>query len=71
MDNHLLTGLSQDDTSLTPGEVVHAPERVERQEEREDGNGEDVEDHPTDHVPLATKDEDQRLQTVDSGNEDD
>ena len=71
MDNHLLTGLSQDNTSLTPGEVVHTPERVERQEEREDGNGKDVENHPTNHVPLATKHEHKRLETVDSCNQDD
>lgn len=71
VNNHLLTRLSQDDTSLTPGEVVHPPERVQGQEEREDRDSKDVEHHPANHVPLASQDEHKRLQTVHSGNEDD
>ena len=58
-------------TRLTPREVVHPPEGVERQEEREDRNGEDVEDHPANHIPLAAENEHERLKTVDSRDEDD
>ena len=64
MNHQLLTRLSQDDTSLTPREVVHAPEGVQGKEEREHRDGQDVEHHPADHVPLATHDEDQGLNTV-------
>ena len=64
VNNHLLAGFTQDDTRLTPREVVHPPERVERKEEREGGDSQDVEDHPADHVPLAAQDEHERLQTV-------
>ena len=71
VNDHLLARLSHDQTRLTPREVVHAPEGVERKVERERGNGQDVEDHPTDHVPLATKQEHEGLQTVDGDNHDD
>ena len=71
MNNHLLTRLSQNDTRLTPREVVHAPEGVQGKEEREDRDGQDVEDHPSNHVPLAAQNEYKRLQTVDSSDEDD
>ena len=64
MDNHLLTGLTHDNTCLTPGEIIHPPERVQREEERERGNCNDVEDHPTDHIPLATQNEDEGLESV-------
>ena len=71
MNDHLLAGLAENDTSRTPREVVHLPERVERQEERECRDSDDVEHHPADHVPLAPEDEHQCLKTVDRGNHDD
>ena len=71
MDNHLLAHFTQDNTSSTPGEIIHFPERVERQQEREDRDGQDVEHHPSNHVPLAAQHEHQRLQTVHSGNKND
>ena len=64
VNNHLLPGFTQHDTRSTPGEIVHPPERVQRQEEREHRHGKDVEYHPADHVPLAAQDEHERLQTV-------
>jgi hypothetical protein len=67
----LFPGLSDDETGGTPREVVHAPERIEREEERKDRDGENVEEHPTDHVPLPAEDEYQRLQTVDGRDHDD
>lgn len=70
MNNHLLARLSKHDTSLTPREVVHLPERVQRQHKREDGDSEDIEEHPPDHVPLATQNEDQGLNSVDGDNHD-
>ena len=33
MHNHLLALFTQDNTSSTPREVVHTPERVDREEE--------------------------------------
>ena len=71
VNDHLLSRLSQHNTSLTPREIVHLPERVEGQEEGEGGDSEDVEHHPPDHVPLATQDEHKRLKTIDSRNHDD
>ena len=70
MDDHFLPRLSEHDTGLTPGEIVHLPERVERKREREYGDGEDVEEHPPDHVPLAAEDEDEGLDSVDSDDHD-
>lgn len=62
--------LTQHHTSLTPREVVHLPERVQRQPERERRNREDVEDHPSDHVPLASEYEDEGLEAVDTSDHD-
>lgn len=70
VNNQLLACLSHDYTSLTPGEIVHTPEGVQRQEERESGDSDDVENHPSDHVPLASEDEDHGLDTVDDGQHD-
>lgn len=70
MDNQFLALLSQDDTSGTPREIVHLPERVQRQEEGECWDGKDVEQHPADHVPFTAEDEDQCLETVDCGKHD-
>ena len=70
MNNHLLSRLSQHNTRLTPGEIVHLPERVQGEEEREGRNGENVEHHPSDHVPLPPQDENEGLQTINSDNED-
>ena len=66
----LLAGLSQHHTRLTPTEVVHAPEGVEREEEREGRNGENVEQHPANHIPLPTHDKHECLNTIDSRNHD-
>ena len=64
MHNYLFASLTQYYTSLTPREVIHAPERVQRQKEGEDGNGQDVEKHPAHHVPFAPHDEYNSLQAV-------
>jgi hypothetical protein len=64
MYDYLLSSLSEHDTRRTPREVVHAPEGVDRKHEREDGNGENVKHHPSDHVPLASKDEHESLKTI-------
>ena len=69
VNNHLLAGFTQDDTRLTPREVVHPPEGVQGKEEGEHGDGEDVEHHPADHVPLATENEHESLKTVHGSDE--
>lgn len=68
MNDHLLSRFSKNNTSLTPGEIIHPPERIERQEEGEGGDSNDVEQHPSNHVPLAPHDEDESLQAIDSSN---
>ena len=70
MNDHLFSSFTQHDASLTPREVIHPPERIEREEERERGDSDDVEDHPTDHIPFPPHDKHQRLQPIDSGDHD-
>lgn len=70
MDNHFLSRFAQYNTSLTPREIIHLPERVQGKEERERGDGKDVEQHPANHVPFAAHDEDEGLQTINCGDHD-
>lgn len=42
MNDDLLTTLIHDQSSGTPTEIVHLPERVKRKEETEGWDGEDV-----------------------------
>jgi hypothetical protein len=64
MDDNFLPRLSKDHTSLSPREIIHFPERVEWQEERECRDCKDVEDHPANHIPLPSHDKDQSLHTI-------
>ena len=61
MHNQLFALLTHDHTCLTPREVIHTPERVERERKGEYWNGKYVEDHPSNHVPLAPQNEYKRL----------
>ena len=61
VDNELFTLFSQDNAGGPPGEIIHLPEGIEGKEKRERGNGQDVEDHPANHVPFAAEYEDQGL----------
>lgn len=71
VDDDLLSRLANNDSSVSPREIVHGPEGVEREVEREVGDGKDVEYHPSDHVPFSSEEEDQSLETVDDGQHDD
>lgn len=71
MNYELFATLSHDDTRLAPGEIIHVPERVEWDIEREDWNGEDIEYHPADHVPFAPENEHKCLEAVDCCQHDD
>ena len=62
--------LFDDHTRVTPREVVLFPEGVERESEREDGESKDVDNHPANMLPLPLDDEDDGLQSVDSGQQD-
>ena len=44
--------------------LVEAPETVERQDEAVDGVGQDVDDKPSDELPLPFEKEDDRLESV-------
>lgn len=59
--NKFLTLLAKDKTSLTPREIVHPPERIERQPEGEGRDGENIEDHPSNHIPLPSQNKDEGL----------
>ena len=64
VNNHLLALLTHDNTRSTPREIIHLPERVQRQEKREERNGQDVKHYPADHISLPTEQEEQGPQTV-------
>jgi hypothetical protein len=70
MNNQLFALFSKDDTGGTPGEIVHLPEGIEREEERECRDSQNVEEHPANHIPFATEDEDQGLEAVNGGQHD-
>ena len=42
MYDHLLSALSQNDTSVSPREIVHVPERIQGEEEGEGRNCQNV-----------------------------
>ena len=42
------------------------PERIKRETKREYRGGDNIDDHPANHLPFAAKDEDDRLKTVNS-----
>lgn len=71
MYDEFLATFAENKTSLTPREIVHTPERVKRKVEGEHGDGHEVEDHPANHVPLASEDEYESLETIDGGKHDD
>ena len=84
LENLLRSTFTDDDTSVTPREVVELPERVNREEEGVDGIGElqseergqreafdrpereayNVDDQPSDELPLSLNQEDDSLETV-------
>lgn len=64
VDDQLLTGLSKYNSSVSPTKIVHLPERIERDEAREDWDGHQVDNHPANVLKFAMKDEDQGLQSI-------
>ena len=70
-DDFLVALLADDDTCITPGEVVLFPKGVDGEDEAVDGVGEDIYYHPSYVLPLAFKNEDDGLKTVDGGYHDD
>jgi hypothetical protein len=70
MNDQLFALFSKDNTGGTPGEIVHLPEGIEWEEERECGDSQNVEEHPADHIPFATEDKDQGLEAVNGGQHD-
>jgi len=70
MNDDLLPRFTQDDTGSTPREAIHPPEGIEWEHEGEDRDGKDIEDHPSNHVPLPPEDEHGGLQTIHRTNHD-
>ena len=63
--NDLLVALLTDDNSrVTPREVILVPERVDGQHKAVDREGDDIDDHPSNVLPLSLDDEDDRLKTI-------
>lgn len=70
--NDLVSAFFADDnTSVTPAEVVLFPERIYGENKGVHRVREDVDNHPTDMLPLALDDEDDSLKTIDRGDHDD
>lgn len=65
MNDNLLTLLTNYQPSCSPTKIVHLPERVQGEEEREDWNSKNVKDHPSNHIPSHSEDEDEGLETID------
>ena len=67
----LFSFFADNDTGVSPGEVVLVPERVNWEDEGVNGEGENVDDHPAYVLPLPFDDENQGLQAIDSSQHDD
>ena len=63
-DDFLFSFFADDDTRVSPREVVLVPEGVDGEDEGVDGEGEDVDDHPAYVLPLAFDDEDESLEAI-------
>ena len=63
-DDLLLLPFSNNNTSVTPTELVHAPEGIDGQEETVDRVEQDIHYHPSDKHKLALDDEDESLETT-------
>ncbi|RUS26043.1 hypothetical protein BC938DRAFT_471298 [Jimgerdemannia flammicorona] len=61
-NNLLLLVVTDDDTRVTPREIVKVPKRIYRDEERKEREGQDVDYHPTNVLPLPFDDEDDGFQ---------
>src|SRR5436189_4619625 len=64
-DDDLAAFLSSDDTCITPGEIIHVPESIERKTEREYWHGKDIYNHPAYHFPFASNYKNNALKTID------
>ena len=62
-DDLLIIAFANNKTGVTPTEVVHAPESVDREEETVDRVREDVYHHPTDEHKFSLEDEDDGLRS--------
>ena len=60
-NNLLLAFLANDNTGVSPREIVLVPERVDWEDERIDRECQDIDDHPSDVLPLSLEDENQSL----------
>src|SRR5690606_25128868 len=56
--------VTNNNTGISPGEVIKMPERVEGNKEGEQGNSEDIDDQPSNGLPLSFDDKDKCLKTV-------
>lgn len=63
--------LADNDTSIPPGEVVLVPEGVERQDKTVNWIGADVNNHPSNMLPLPLDYKDDRLQAIYTSQDDD
>lgn len=70
MHEEALALLADDLAGRAPREVVHLPEGHEREDEREEGDPEDVDEHPANVLELAVQDEDDDLEAVDGAEHD-
>lgn len=60
----LFAFLADDDTGVSPGEVVLVPEGVYWEDEGVDRESQEIYDHPSDVLPLSFEDENKSLETI-------
>lgn len=69
-DDNFAAAVTGDHACVTPGEIIHVPEGIQRESEGEDRDRNQVDDHPSEHFPLSAHDENEGLKTVDGTQED-
>ena len=67
--NLLVAFLSDDDSGVTPCEVVLVPKRVDGKDKGVYGESQKIDDHPPDVLPLSLQDEYDSLETVHSSDQ--
>lgn len=64
----LIALFANDDTGISPCKVVLVPERIDWKDKAVDRVSKNIDDHPSNMLPLAFDDKNNRLQTIYSGN---
>src|SRR5947207_2269255 len=70
-DDFLVSLFANNNTGISPRKVVLLPKGVDREDKGVNRVGKDVDNHPSNVLPLSFNDKDQGLQTINRRNHDD